>query len=463
MNNYDLNWKPHVYQNSFVEHLDNAILILHPYKPSWMELNKTGLFLFKNADASKSVSDIAHILAQKYETTFENVVQDVLAFFTGLKKTDFLVEQNKSDSSLQADKINYHLFMHLNQDCNLSCAHCYTKSNPNYSWHPSFEAISKILQQAREANVTMLTISGGEPLLYPQLKDVLLQAIESFDVRLLTNGTLINKEKAEFLAKATNSVQFSLDGSFAQIHDKIRGKGSFAKTMNSIHLMQDLGFNENLVICTTVTKNNIDDIPSLIALAEKEGIPLIRFLPLMLQGRAVTQLQRLLPTDDELITLYENLLPYIVNVNSKTTVSGYISGLLMKPLPGHASQQWCPVGRTLVMDFDGTVSPCILMNDKNWNLGNLFKQSSGEIIKQGQLKKIGDIILKRREKIEKCRNCPWKHFCQAGCAGIALQQKETLMEVDRFCDYRKELYPRLFSNLIKQRRELALQRRKINT
>lgn len=455
---------PHIPKGYMVEKLDHSILVLHPERPQWFEINQTGLFILQFADNKRNIREIAEIVAQHFNLSKQNSEQDVLTFFDGLDRIHFLANPQKyeaHESHSPTELKNWHLFLHLNQECNLSCPHCYTLSQPQRHWKPSFEDVFSLLDDCADNGATVMTLSGGEPLLYPHFDKVLDHASQRFRINLLTNGTLIKKPILTKLTDCCEGIQISLDGSHETLHDSIRGKGTFQTTIRGIKLLQDAGYGKHLVICTTVMRKNFKDIMSIIELAEKLNVPLIRFLPLMTQGRAIDNYRGIAPDDNDLKELYEKLLPVMADQNRKTTVSGYISGLLLKPLPGVSEQQWCPIGRNVVVDFDGSIAPCILMLDYNWKIGNLYTDRMNDIIKKGMIQSLGEMIRKRRQRIEKCKTCSWKNFCQSGCAGIALQHKGSLNDVDRLCDYRRELYPRMFNHILQIRRErLTVQKAK---
>jgi radical SAM protein with 4Fe4S-binding SPASM domain len=315
-----------------------------------------------------------------------------------------------------------------------------------------------LLDDCAAHGVVALTISGGEPMLHPSFEPLLRHAARHFRTSLLTNGTLIEPKLIPLLTECCQGIQISLDGATAEHHDAIRGRGSFERTMSAIRLLQDAGYNEQLVICATVMRSNLTDILPLLELCQQLRVPLVRFLPLMVQGRAEQMSAHISPSDAELISLYRELLPFLTGSARTTAVSGYISGLLLKPLPGPAEDQWCPIGRNIVMDFDGSVSPCILMQAQKWKIGNLYQESLGTLLQRNVIRNLGEAIRRRRKRIERCRSCSWQNFCQAGCAGIALQQKGTMLDVDRMCDFRRELYPFFFEQILRQRQQLIRER-----
>jgi len=105
--------------------------------------------------------------------------------------------------------------------CNLACKHCYSiSSDKDFSDELSTEEVYAVMDDLRAFGVPVLILSGGEPLLRPDIFDISRRAkARGFYVGLSTNGTLINKENIKNIAAAGyNYVGISLDG-IGETHD----------------------------------------------------------------------------------------------------------------------------------------------------------------------------------------------------------------------------------------------------
>src|SRR5512143_1333173 len=127
---------------------------------------------------------------------------------------------------------------HLTEACNLRCRHCY--QGERATGEMSLPEIKAVIGEVSDmiddwsgaydlAFSRSMNITGGEPFLWPDLFEVLgLVSGRGFDVYLLTNGTLVNRERALRLAElGVKGVQVSIEGP-EEVHDSIRGTGSFA-------------------------------------------------------------------------------------------------------------------------------------------------------------------------------------------------------------------------------------------
>ena len=137
---------------------------------------------------------------------------------------------------------NYHLSrVHLEVSglCNERCVHCYFPESYRKDKMPR-ELFLKILEQCKECKVLSITISGGEPMLNPDLLFFIRECRKNnFSINLLSNLTLLSEEMLqEFVQTPLLSVQTSLYSMNADVHDSITSvKGSFEKTKRAIELL----------------------------------------------------------------------------------------------------------------------------------------------------------------------------------------------------------------------------------
>ncbi|HTP64856.1 MAG TPA: radical SAM protein [Geobacteraceae bacterium] len=156
-----------------------------------------------------------------------------------------------------------YLELQLTHRCNLACLHCYL-GLPRAAELSLGDALS-ISRQFGEMGGLRLMLSGGEPLLYPHLREFIEKSAD-FGLRrvLLTNGTLITDDNAGWLG--VEEIQFSLDG-WQEGHDLLRGDGAFAATMRGIEAAMAMGM--QISIATMVHRGNLDEFGRLRMFAEE--------------------------------------------------------------------------------------------------------------------------------------------------------------------------------------------------
>ena len=170
--------------------------------------------------------------------------------------------------------------------CNLTCKHCYALSaDHDYPGELSADEIYTVMDDLKAFRVPVLILSGGEPLLRPDIFDIAARAkAMGFYVGLSTNGTLIDAPMADRVtALGFDYVGISIDG-MREIHDRFRRKqGAFDASLGAVRLLRARGVKVGLRY--TMTDMNASDLPSLMQLIEDEGVDKFYFSHLNYAGR----------------------------------------------------------------------------------------------------------------------------------------------------------------------------------
>jgi len=122
--------------------------------------------------------------------------------------------------------------------CNLKCVGCYAFEYQKNSL--PFEVVDRVLNEAKELGIHFITISGGEPFIWPHLFKILEKHNDMF-FQIYTNGTLINEQVAKRLSELGNAAPaISVEG-FEKKTDERRGKGTFQKIMKAMDNLKKHG------------------------------------------------------------------------------------------------------------------------------------------------------------------------------------------------------------------------------
>ncbi|MCY6411623.1 radical SAM protein [Acinetobacter sp. VNH17] len=151
------------------------------------------------------------------------------------------------------------VYLIITKKCNLSCSFCIRDYNYNVDGNLSISDFDLIIERFKSyGKVSNFIISGGEPTVHKNFNYFLEKACENFNtVTINSNGT--NKYWAtqkflDIVKKHKVRIQFSIDGA-EEVHDAIRGKGSYQKTLNNIRLCSEYP-NATLIISTTVASSD---------------------------------------------------------------------------------------------------------------------------------------------------------------------------------------------------------------
>lgn len=170
--------------------------------------------------------------------------------------------------------------------CNLQCKHCYSTSlDIDFKDELSTEQIKATIDDLKIAQVPVIILSGGEPLLRPDIFDITAYAkSKGFYVALSTNGTLINEDNiAQIKAAEYQYVGISIDG-LEEFHDEFRRqKGSFKTSMHAIKLCKEAGIKVGMRLC--LTRDNFKDLPAMLDLMEENKVDKFYLSHLNYSGR----------------------------------------------------------------------------------------------------------------------------------------------------------------------------------
>jgi len=170
--------------------------------------------------------------------------------------------------------------------CNLTCKHCYSISaDTDFPNELSTEQVFEVMDDLKAFGVPVLILSGGEPLLRPDLFEIAHRAkAMGFYTALSTNGTLIDDANIGKIAEVGfDYLGISIDG-IRETHDKFRRKeGAFDASMAALRRCRELGIKVGLRF--TMTQDNAAELPQLLQLMDDEGIDKFYFSHLNYAGR----------------------------------------------------------------------------------------------------------------------------------------------------------------------------------
>jgi len=157
--------------------------------------------------------------------------------------------------------------------CNLTCKHCYSISaDKDFPGELSTAEVCTVMDDLKGFRVPVLILSGGEPLLRPDIFEISHRAkAMGFYVGLSTNGTLIDDSNIDRIAEVGyDYVGISIDG-IRDTHDRFRRlAGAFDASMQAIRLCHQRGIKVGMRF--TMTQDNAAELPQLLQLMEDEGI-----------------------------------------------------------------------------------------------------------------------------------------------------------------------------------------------
>ncbi len=167
------------------------------------------------------------------------------------------------------------LWLYTNFHCNLRCGYCSVASSPTARRRSmSPERFASLVDEAIDNGFTEIYVTGGEPFLEPDIVAMVEYASERLPTVLLTNAMLFRGRQRTELGRLAGRpnlvVQTSIDGARPETHDRIRGKGSWARAMEGVNIAAELAL--PIRVGMTMTEENASEVPELGALLATLGI-----------------------------------------------------------------------------------------------------------------------------------------------------------------------------------------------
>jgi SynChlorMet cassette radical SAM/SPASM protein ScmF len=344
------------------------------------------------------------------------------------------------------------LYFYLTEGCNLACRHCWIapKFQSGETVYPSlpFEMLQDIVHQARPLGLSAAKLTGGEPLLHPDILRILrFLREEKLSVTIETNGLLCTPELAREIALCPGRfVSVSLDGADAETNEWVRGvQGSFEAAVRGIRNLVEAGIHPQIIM--TVMQRNRHQVEDIVRLAESLGASSVKYNVMMPCARGEEMHKR-----GEALTMEE-----LVELGRR--VENEISTRTRLRLIFHHPAAFRPLGKMYGQEGDGC-SRCGIfgilgvLSDGSYALCGIGEQVPELVFGHASRDKLADVwknnpVLKQiREglphKMEGvCGECMMKNLCLGSCIAQNYYSSRNLFAPFWYCDeaLKRGLFP----------------------
>jgi radical SAM protein with 4Fe4S-binding SPASM domain len=402
--------------------LPAAVLALDPAAPNWITTDDRGARLLALFDGKTPLGDVVARYAADMHLDVARAWLHVETFARDALRHRFIstdgavpVPYLGRAAYLQTDRLR-ELWLHVNDFCNLSCAHCLVSSGPDRSQGLSTERVLDAIDQGTSLGVERFFFTGGEPLARPDAIELARRIVRDHQRELvvLTNGTLFKGERfARFAALADGDllrVQISLDGASAATNDPIRGDGTFARVVTGIRAAVSAGLRPTLTM--TLLERNLDDVEPFVRLAASLGVRNVHLLWPHRRGRILDGPFATLPSAEAVLVAVrgargvanevgvtiDNVEEFRLRIDGRAGIKNDLAGA-----------GW----NSLCVYTDGCVYPSASMAGvAELGCGDLASSSLEAIWRDSPiLRELREATVERKPR---CRTCELKFLCGGG-------------------------------------------------
>ena len=345
-----------------------------------------------------------------------------------------------------------HLQWHLTDKCNLRCTHCYQDDYCDGGLN--IEQLLEVLDQFRclllhfrERNGSKIkghiTLTGGEPFAkkdFPLLLEKIASASDLYTFAILTNGTLIDDARAQWLSQLKpRYIQVSLDGDQA-IHDSIRGEGNFVKTCEVIKRLKANGI--RVMVSFTANKLNYQSFPRVAEICRQLNTDFLwsdRLIPDPIKSEGVIQVgdkpkNAMLMSQQETHQFFESMRVEAERCRAdKSTITRVKMHRALQFQYSDATPYRCVAGETLITIMpNGDLYPCRRMPVK---VGNVLENPLAAMYFNSPFLR----NLRDSQKVsEGCEGCQSNKDCRGGLKCLSYAVYGDAHKKDPGCLYSSE-------------------------
>jgi len=323
--------------------------------------------------------------------------------------------------------------------CNMNCKMCYVRmsSQQQEAIRPLRNASEwlDLGKRAKDAGMLYLLLTGGEPFLHPQFREIMTGLHHmGFVISINSNGTLINEDTVAWLKESPPTrINITLYGASDETYGRLCGnpKG-FTQVTKAIRLLREAGIAVKLNC--SLTPYNAADLAEMVAFAKEQKLIIqvstYMFPPLRKDPSMIGMNARFTPEE---AAYYSAMTEYLLNGSEyffQKEESEY------PPLPGDSNEDCTQVGDgircragkcTFWITWEGNMMACGMFPDENRN--NVF---------ESDFLSCWNRVMKSVEAIRlpaKCAKCGIKDVCKA-CAAMVITESGSF---DRVPEYRCQM------------------------
>jgi MoaA/NifB/PqqE/SkfB family radical SAM enzyme len=300
----------------------------------------------------------------------------------------------------------HNIYLYITERCQLRCGHCYMGDRLERGLNLPLEKAANVMSYCRRLGGEYITFLGGEPTLHRDLPQMVELARELGYTQVMINSNgLLERTIDRIAPEKLHYISFSLDGATAETHDRIRGKGTYVKTVECIRRTVAAGYKVRL-LCT-ISQINLHEAERVLEFADETGVTMVNFHVFSEEGRGIANSTDWSLSPQEWIDFYEHL--ESVKANYRTSIWYPPTYATMEKLQRYVAEGYkgcvgCTLDRLSIFP-DGRCYVCSVMFDQPYHFATLTDE--------------GLVVNRERNEFEMFSNAlrnvsePWLSGCPA--------------------------------------------------
>jgi cyclic pyranopterin phosphate synthase len=248
----------------------------------------------------------------------------------------------------------------LTPACNLNCLYCHAEGEVSPGSLLSAEEIAAVMRMAAEYEFRSVKFTGGEPLLRPDILEIIRSVPAGMESSLTTNGTLLAGLAADLKEAGLSRVNVSLDSLDPETYHKITRRDCLAEVLEGIEAALDAGLTPVKLNMVVLSGINDEEVPAFLDFVKGKRDLVLQLIELMDIGDCPYH-SELSGLEQELARQSTHILTRRMHHRHKYCCNGS-EVEVVRPLH---NTEFCAFCNRLRLTSDGMLKPCLLRTDNH--------------------------------------------------------------------------------------------------
>lgn len=427
-----------------MEKKDNQFVFYSNYYKKWFRVGETAKDILMSLDGNKNIEEVSREISKEYDIPYEQVFSDTEKFCEDAFEKGYIFTDLGQTEIKEKKQHLQNLYINVTKRCNFKCKYCNTAHNKNeiIDLKQLKQYIVRLIDE-EIIKYTTINITGGEPLLYQDLEELLRFFNErSLSCVVWTNGYYLNENNISWLKEFCTYLIFPLDSKDEVTNDNIRDTGSFYAATKAAKLCRAHGM--EFMCSFTPTKDTYVDMQELSLFVESLGAISLLINEPIRETYTGSLINGFDYDEGDFIKKYAEVLDRIAlirswkNYNSSEKVFSVqrTKEVCLNNIYYIKDKSGCGMCKNeLLIDSDGMLYPCHMLYAEHLCCGD---------IQSGINEKLPEIVQNENDCVA-CQTCEMKFLCLGDCKAYKYYRNHSMQPVESKCiEIREKLLKNMF-------------------